>query len=940
MPEEYLEIRGARVHNLKNIDLRLPHNRLIVVTGVSGSGKTSLVFDIVYAEGRRRYVESLSSYARQFLERMERPDVDEVLGIAPTVAIRQKNTTRNPRSTVATTTEIYDFLRLLFARVGRTHCTQCGQRVMRDDVDSVARAVLALEQGSRWLVLFPARSADSEGESWFHLDPGLGPGQAAKARLGELRERGYNRLFQDGNIFHFSQPESLLDVDFGRELYVLVDRIAIGPDIRERIVDGVEIAYREGGEVRFAHAGELERQMRFSNRFECGACGIEYRPPEPRMFSFNTPLGACKECEGQGQVSAYSMDLIVSRPHLSLRNGAVAPWEGAYLSHKERMLKRAAAVGVPVDIPYRELSPEQRRFVEEGDAYFKGIRGFLAKLESKSWKPHIGAMLARWRQRTVCPQCHGTRFSQQVLHVRVGGASIADVLELSLARAWEFFNRLELDGAEAVIAGNLLVEIQNRLRFLTEVGLEYLTLNRLASTLSGGEAQRIQLASSLGARLAGVCYVLDEPSIGLHSRDTAKLIGILKELRDLGNTIFVVEHDREMMRAADHLVDLGPAAGEQGGEVVFSGPFGQIQTWNGSLTGRYLSGEAEIPVPKARRTRNPTQVLRFKGATKHNLRSLSFEIPLGLLVAVTGVSGSGKSTLMHGIVHRCLRDAIRSGHQLLCLDDLPCDSVDGHGALRDLILVDQASVGRTARSVPATYIGVFDEVRTLFAATKEATLRHYGPSRFSFNLPGGRCETCGGTGKQTVDMQFLADVDLPCEDCGGKRYSPETLEITYRGKTIVEVLEMTIAQALRLFADSPRIVRRLATLAEVGLGYLRLGQPGSQLSGGEAQRMKLALHIAEAQMKDTLFLFDEPTTGLHFDDIHKLLRTFEKLIQNGASVLVIEHNLDVIKCADWILDLGPEGGDGGGQVLAVGPPEQVAKCPESQTARFLREVLA
>lgn len=941
MPEEYLEIRGARVHNLKNIDLQLPHNQLIVVTGVSGSGKSSLVFDIVFAEGRRRYVESLSSYARQFLERMDRPDVDEILGVAPTVAIRQKNTTKNPRSTVATATEIHDFLRLLFARVGRTFCTGCGRLVTSDDVDTVAREVLAQEAGSRWFVLFPARDSDADTGVLAYDARYAFYESLQHARLAQLRERGFNRLFQDGRVFEFSTPESLLDMDFDRPIHVLVDRIAIGPGMHERIVDSVEIAYGECGEVRFQHATHQGKQLRFSSKFECSDCEREFRRPEPRIFSFNSYYGACSECQGYGQVMKYAMDLIVKRPDRSLQQGAVTVWEKKYAAYKRRMLKMARQEGIPVDIPYCNLRPDQRRLIEEGRKGFGGIRGFIRRLEDDKWKPHIAALLSQWRRRIPCPECNGARLSQEVLHIRVDGESIDRVLARSLGSALDFFESLELEGAEKEIADHLLIEIQNRLRFLNDVGLEYLTLDRLAATLSGGEAQRIQLASSLGSRLVGVCYVLDEPSIGLHSRDTGRLIGVLKQLRDLGNTVFVVEHDREMMRAADRLVDLGPAAGEHGGEVVFNGTYKQIQSRDDSLTGRYLSGNASIPVPKARRKPRKGGMVRFLGATKHNLKNIDVGFPLGLMTVVTGVSGSGKSTLLNDIVHRTLKNAMRSKYhaRVVLPPEIACKGVMGHIDLRNVILIDQALLERTSRSVPATYLKVFDEIRKLFANTLPARRRKLKPSYFSFNVTGGRCDTCKGSGKQTVDMQFLADVDLPCEDCDGKRFRSEALDITYRGKNIWEVLEMTVDEAIRFFAKSPRIVGKLSVLPAVGLGYIRLGQPATRLSGGEAQRLKLALHIGESQAKGTLFLFDEPTTGLHFDDIKKLLRTFDTLIEQGATLIVIEHNLDVIKCADWIIDLGPEGGDGGGRIVAQGPPELIAACTESHTSRYLSEAL-
>ena len=938
MPDEFLEIRGARVHNLKSIDLLLPQDRLIVVTGVSGSGKSSLVFDLIFAEGRRRYVESLSSYARQFIERMEKPDVDEVVGIAPTVAIRQKNTTKNPRSTVATTTEIHDFLRLLFARAGRTYCVDCGQRVVSDGVELVADEVLDLEPGSRWYVLFPVRA----GYEIFDDERYRKHGSTIKARLAQLRERGFGRLFQDGRVFEFSTPESLLDLDLKKTFYVLADRIAIGPGLRERLIDTVEIAYGECKEVRFERHGHPDQHLRFSSHFECRACGKRHQRPEPRMFSLNSFPSVCSTCVGHGYLRKYAMDLIVSRPELSLRQGAVKPWQNRYRAYQRRMLKVAHQHRVPVDIPYRDLSPEQRKLIEDGGARYGGIRGFLRALEHQKWKPHIAALLSQWKRRVPCPRCDGRRFSKAVLNIRVGGRSIDQVLSCSLASALDFFENLRLEGAEAEVAKNLLIEINNRLRFLNDVGLEYLTLDRPAPTLSGGEAQRVQLASSLGSRLVGVCYVLDEPSIGLHSRDTGKLIGILKELRDLGNTIFVVEHDDEMMRAADHVVDLGPGAGEDGGEVVFSGAYSDILSSDSSVTGRYLSGKAVIPVPSMRRRPRGGAALRFAGATKNNLKGIDFEIPYGLLTVVTGVSGSGKSTLMHDVVHDSVDRALRSEEidSIRLPEDIDCRQMAGFRFLSGVVLIDQALQSRTSRSVPATYMKVFDSIRKLFAQTRASRQDGLKPAYFSFNAKGGRCKTCKGSGKQTIDMQFLADVNLPCEDCGGKRYQLDALRYTYRGKSIWDVLRMTVDEAVQFFADTPRITNRLAVLAAVGLGYLRLGQPATQLSGGEAQRMKLGQHIARAATKNTLFLFDEPTTGLHFADISRLLTAFDTLIDNGATLMVIEHNLDVIKCADWIIDLGPEGGDEGGEVVVHGPPEVVARHPGSHTARYLRKALA
>ncbi len=934
MPQDYLEIHGARVHNLKNVDLRLPHNQLIVVTGVSGSGKSSLVFDTVYAEGQRRYVESLSAYARQFLERMEKPDVDEISGIAPAVAIRQKNSTRNPRSTVATSTEIYDFLRLLFARVGRTYCYNCGRQVGKDTVDRAADSILELPERSRWYALFPVVGAGEKG-----LDAEL------KARLNALRAKGFNRLYQDGKVFEFSEPESLIDIEFTKPLYVLIDRLAIGPDMRERVVDAIEIAYRETREVVFQEVeGDAPRRLWFSERFECRNCGIEYIEPEPRLFSFNNPFGACPRCQGFGDTVDYDIDLIIPDRHKALRDGAVDPWtKPKYEEWQGDFLAAARAAKVRTDIPYHELRDDEREFVLHGGGGFPGVEGFFKYLETKKYKMGVRILLARYRGYTRCPECGGARLRKDALYVTVGGKTIRDVVRMTLEQAHTFFDELKLAGEDAVIGEQLGADILHRLQYLNEVGLEYLTLDRLSSTLSGGEAQRIQLASSLGSRLVGACYVLDEPSIGLHSRDTGRLVKILERLRDLGNTILVVEHDAEIMRSADHIVDLGPGAGERGGQVIFSGPFGEL-TKNGtpSLTGKYLSGKARIPVPKTRRKAAPRKQVKFFGALKHNLKDIDVAISAGLLTVITGVSGSGKSTLVHDVIYEGLQALqqrnLKEGRDSDSLR-LAAKKITGAKTFAEVILVDQSPIGRSPRSNPVTYVKAFDEVRKLFAAVPEARKRGFTPGSFSFNVPGGRCETCQGDGTVTVEMQFLADVELVCEDCNGKRYSPEVLAIRYDGKNIDDVLRMTVDEALRFFARTPKITNKLASLAEVGLGYLRLGQSATTLSGGEAQRVKLAAFIGQSRCDDTLYIFDEPTTGLHFEDIAKLLEAFDKLIENGGTVLTIEHNLDVVKCADWVIDLGPEGGARGGEIVVEGTPEQVAKCERSYTGRFLKPVL-
>ncbi len=970
-PNESIVVRGARVHNLKNIDFEIPHNTLTVVTGVSGSGKSSLAFDTIYAEGQRRYVESLSAYARQFLERIEKPDVDLIDGIAPAIAIRQKNTTRNPRSTVATATEIYDYLRLLYARVGRTFCRNCGNEVKKDSVDEIAQAILAMPEGTRLNVLFPVR----------HLLPNQEQnkprGKKAKAeveaaaqaadaalreRLFDLRKKGFNRLFQNGTVFEFSTPESLLDIDFTQPVYVLVDRIAVGPDQRSRIVDGVEQGFRESGEIVFETApreGEAREQLRFSNKFECKQCHIAYQEPEPRLFSFNNPFGACPRCQGFGNTIDFDMNLVIPDSSKTLGEGAVEPWtKPKYRTLQSDLRKFAKQQGIPLDVPWRELDREQQQAVMEGEGKFPGIQGFFQYLDRKKYKLHVRVFLSRYRGYARCPDCGGGRLRTEALQVRLEGKNICEVSSLTVQEAASFFQNLKLSREQADIAGKILEQIQERLKFLNDVGLEYLTLDRLASTLSGGEAQRIQLATSLGSRLVGALYVLDEPSIGLHSRDTERLVTILHELRNLGNTILVVEHDPDVMRASDRILDLGPGAGENGGRVMAAAPYEDLKKLSASLTGRYLSEELRIQIP-ANRRKPGTPAIRIEGARAHNLRNIDVEIPLGMLVAVTGVSGSGKSTLVHDVLYQALaaEKGITAG---------PGPAVDGFKRVTggqyvaDVVLVDQSPIGRTPRSNPVTYIKAFDAIREVFASVPDAQKRGYSAGHFSFNIPGGRCETCQGDGTVTVEMQFLADVELVCEDCKGTRYKPGVLEIRYKGKNIHEVLNLTVREAMQFFAGHNKITDKLRVLEEVGLGYLRLGQSATTLSGGEAQRMKLAAHLIPAVRprdfepetdeereqrkkaragKGALYIFDEPTTGLHFDDVSKLLAAFRKLIETGGSVLVIEHNMDVIKTADWIIDLGPEGGGQGGQVVVTGPPEAVAKCTKSHTGKWLSRIL-
>ena len=929
-------VRGARLHNLKNLTVAIPQYSLTVVTGVSGSGKSSLAFDTIYAEGQRRYVESLSAYARQFLERMEKPAVDEIDGIAPAIAIRQKNTTRNPRSTVATSTEIWDYMRLLWARAGRTYCPVCGRQVQRDTVDQVAQTMLAQPKSTRFLVLFPVS----------HETGGVAP----KDRLLELRARGFNRLWQNGTTFEFSTPESLLGIDWTQPVFVLADRIAIDSSQHQRLVDTVETCYRESGEVIFLNASTGER-LPFSEGFRCKFDNLDFAQPEPILFSFNSPAGACRRCQGFGQTIDYSLDLVVPDRGLSIDAGAVEPWTKPSGQEWLDDFRKKAAGRVRFDVAFGDLTAAEQRLILDGDRKTKldGIRQYFNYLETKKYKVHVRVLMSRYRGYTRCPDCDGSRLRAEALNVRVGGdggITIADAARFNIAQAANFFSTLKLTPEEAGIAGTILTEIAQRLKFLNDVGLEYLTLDRLSATLSGGEAQRIQLATCLGSRLVGACYVLDEPSIGLHSRDTQRLVNILTELRDIGNTILVVEHDPEVMKAADHIIDLGPGAGEYGGTVVFEGDYaGLIAPANQSLTGKYLRGELKVSHRKHRRRVTPKGSIKFFGARMHNLKGIDVAIPLGLLTVVTGVSGSGKSTLVHDVIYKSLQAKLsragagESDEAALDNEDSPrmtCTRVEGASRINDVVMIDQTPIGRTPRSNPVTYIKAFDSIRNIFAATRDAEKRGYAAGHFSFNVPGGRCETCQGDGTVTVEMQFLADVELVCDDCKGTRFKSAILDIRYKGLNVHEVLQLSVTEAIKFFHDTPRLASRLKLLEEAGLGYLRLGQSATTLSGGEAQRVKLAAHLAQATNEGTLFICDEPTTGLHFDDITKLLAVFERLIDHGGTLLVIEHNAEVIRAADWVIDLGPEGGEAGGRILAEGTPEQVALVEGSHTARFLR----
>jgi len=960
-------IRGARTHNLKNISCEIPHGKLTVVSGVSGSGKSSLAFDTIYAEGQRRYVESLSSYARQFLERIEKPDVDLIDGLAPAIAIKQKNSTRNPRSTVATATEVYDYLRLLYARCGTVHCVHCDGLVKRDSMDEIAEATLALGEGTRLNVLFPVRAAEaaataetkparrilkSAGKAPAKSETDSPISESLKARLVELRAAGFNRLYQQGSIFEFSTPESLLDLDFTLPVFILLDRIVVSAENRARIVDAAEIAYREAGEVIFEEQPRSEEttarpRHRFSAAYECQSCHRPGREPEPRLFSFNNPFGACPRCQGFGNTMDIDLNLIIPDKGLTLTDGAIDPWNRPkYRPWFTDLRRRAPELEVPLDVPWRELPEAARETVLRGKGSFVGVYGFFTQMERKKYKLHVRVMLSKYRGYAECPDCRGQRLRAEARSVRVNGLNICQAVALTIAEAKRFFGELHLSPMHEEIAGPILHEVRQRLNFLDAVGLEYLTLDRLASTLSGGEAQRIQLATSLGSQLVGALYVLDEPSIGLHTRDTARLIGILKNLRDLGNTILVVEHDADILRAADHLLDLGPGAGELGGHLLAEGILAEIEANPNSLTGRYLSGQLSIPVPTRRRAPGRER-LALRGATANNIHGLDVEIPLGMLVAVTGVSGSGKSSLVHQVLYRAVARALGQGEG--ADPSNVYKSLTGVERLNDVVLVDQTPIGRTPRSNPITYIKGFDLVRELFAQQPEAKRLSLTPGHFSFNVPGGRCNTCEGDGTVTVEMQFLADVELPCEDCNGTRYQTKILNVEYKGKNIHDVLQMTVKEALRFFAGQTRLLDKLAVLDEIGLGYLRLGQSATTLSGGEAQRVKLAAHLAQvramnavarpSQASRVLYILDEPTTGLHFDDVAKLLTAFRKLIDGGGSLIVIEHNLDVIKCADWVIDLGPEGGEAGGKIVAEGTPEEIAANLHSHTGKWLARVL-
>ncbi|MDK2928119.1 MAG: excinuclease subunit [Bacillota bacterium] len=937
MAEEYIRVRGARQHNLKNISVDIPRDKLVVITGLSGSGKSSLAFDTIYAEGQRRYVESLSAYARQFLGQMDKPDVDSIDGLSPAISIDQKAASHNPRSTVGTVTEIYDYLRLLFARIGQPFCPRCGGAIARQTVDQMADQLAALPEGTRFMVLAPlVRGRKGE----YHK------------LIEETKKNGFVRMRIDGEVRDLNE-EIKLAKNKKHTLEVVVDRLVVRPGVRKRLADSLELAVGlTGGLVVAAVVGGEE--FTFSQNFACPVCGFSFEELTPRLFSFNSPYGACPTCTGLGITMEIDPDLVIPDKNKSLAEGAVAPFSRSANYYPQILEALARRYGFSTEVPVRELKPEHLDLILYGnhgerfrvnyenrwgetrifDTDYEGVIPILQRRYRESQSDAARSEYEEYMSSRPCPACGGKRLKPEALAVRIGGLNIAEVAAFSVREAQQFFARLELSEREQLIAERVLKEIQARLGFLVNVGLDYLTLDRVTGTLSGGEAQRIRLATQIGSSLMGVLYILDEPSIGLHQRDNQRLIHTLEKLRDLGNTVLVVEHDQETMEAADFLVDIGPGAGEQGGEVVAAGTLEQVKACPRSLTGQYLSGRRRIPVPVERRRPNGNW-LTVLGASEHNLKGIDVKIPLGVFVCVTGVSGSGKSTLVNDILYRRLAQDLNGARTLPGRHA----GIQGEEHLDKVIAIDQSPIGRTPRSNPATYTGAFDPIREVFSLTPEARMRGYKPGRFSFNVRGGRCEACRGDGILKIEMHFLPDVYVPCEVCKGKRYNRETLEVKYKGKSIADVLEMTVSEALPFFTNIPRIAGKLETLYDVGLGYIRLGQPATTLSGGEAQRVKLATELARRSNGRTLYILDEPTTGLHFCDIEKLLQVLQRLVEAGDTVLVIEHNLDVIKCADYIIDLGPEGGEGGGRVVACGTPEEVAACPASYTGQFLHRVL-
>ncbi|MFH0812079.1 MAG: excinuclease ABC subunit UvrA [Pseudomonadota bacterium] len=915
MSKDCIRIIGANQNNLKNLTIDLPLHKLITITGVSGSGKSSLAFDTLYAEGQRRYVETFSPYARQFMERMDKPRVERIEGIPPAIAINGKNLVKTSRSTVGTMTEIADYGKLLFAHIADLYCYQCGRNVEKDSAFSIWNKLLTREEGTSFMITFPFPCQGLE----------------RKEIENYLSRLGFFRVYQNGAIVPLDEGLRAAE----NEIQVLMDRLILKKEAKKRIMDSLEGALRFGkGQIALVIPGE--EVLRFSTRFHCPYCNLSYQDPVPNFFSSNSPLGACETCRGFGRIIDIDLDLVIPDKNKSLKEGAIKPWKTeAVRMEFNDLMAFCRSQGIPANIPFKELNEKDKEAIINGTPDFYGIRGFFQWLETKKYKMHVRVFLSRYRSYLLCPTCSGTRFKGTVLHWRVGGKDIAQIYGMSIGEAYQFFTQLPSLLRNDEVATRILQEIQTRLRYLIEVGLGYLTLDRQSRTLSGGEVERVNLTAALGSSLANALYILDEPSIGLHPRDNQRLLHILHQIKENNNTVIVVDHDPEIIRKSDIILDLGPGAGEKGGEVMYFGPAKDIGKASHSLTGNYLSGTLRIPVPERRRVPQGTKKIVIKGAKEHNLKNLDLEIPLGMMVCVTGVSGSGKSTLVEELLFRGLK------REKGKLEEKPGDyaSLEGAEQIKEVMLVNQRPIGETPRSNPVTYLKAFDAIRTVFSQAPLARERGYTPGTFSFNVEGGRCETCKGEGFEKVEMQFLADVYLTCPDCKGNRFQPEILKVTFQGKTIAEVLNLTVAEAVEFFHRLPKVLAPLTTLKEVGLGYLRLGQPLNSLSAGEAQRLKLAKYICTTPGKDTLFIFDEPTIGLHFDDTAKLIRTFQGLVNKGNSVVIVEHNLEVIKCADYIIDLGPEGGDGGGQVVISGPPEIVAQCPQSWTGRFLKSVL-
>ncbi len=937
---EFIRVEGARVNNLKNVSVTLPRDKLVVLTGLSGSGKSSLAFDTIYAEGQRRYIESMSSYARMFLGQTEKPDVDSIDGLSPVIAIDQKTTSRNPRSTVGTVTEIYDYLRLLYARIGHPHCPKCGREIRRQSVDEMVDAVTAMGEGTRLVVLAPVvRGKKGEFEKL----------------LQDSAKSGFVRVRIDGEMYELDDPPKL-DKQKKHQIDLVIDRIALKPESRQRLTDSMETAMQQSGGLVTVLNHDTGDETVFSQNYACPECGINLPELTPRLFSFNNPYGACEACGGLGSQLKVNEALIVPDPTKSLREGAISAtgWNSGEADSMAGQTFEALSreLGFSLDTPYRDLPAEITRQLMYGLGERKvtvsyqtpfGIRdyrttyeGVIPSIERRYRETGSDTMKAVYQEfmsETPCPVCRGKRLKPEVLAVTVQDKSIAEVCDMNVTRARSFLSGLTLTETERMIGAQILKEIDNRLGFLNNVGLRYLTLSRAAGTLSGGEAQRIRLATQIGSGLMGVLYVLDEPSIGLHQRDNRKLLNTLISLRDLGNTLIVVEHDEETLRSADYLVDIGPGAGEHGGEIIAQGTVEDVMKAPRSITGMYLSGKISIPVPEKRR--KPDHFLTVYGAREHNLKNLTVRFPLGVFCAVTGVSGSGKSSLVNAILHRAL------AHELNRARLIPTGytRMEGVEQLDKIICIDQSPIGRSPRSNPATYTGLFDLIRKVFAQAPEARVRGYRENRFSFNVRGGRCENCSGDGLMKIEMHFLPDIYVPCEVCKGKRYNRETLEVRFHGKNISDVLDMTVEEAMEIFRNHTGIMNKLQTLYDVGLGYIRLGQPSTTLSGGEAQRVKLATELSRRATGKTMILLDEPTTGLHMDDVNRLIRVLQRLTDAGNTVLVIEHNLDIIKSVDWVIDLGPEGGDEGGQIVAEGTPEQVALCPESYTGQYLSRML-